>query len=151
LKLFKKTFFNKNNEQYGLSYSDADQERYMLNKVTKLLENTQFKEFVIASLPDDLEHNNQTIITEFHENIGTIDSQKNISKAQTEAYLIQIFGTIDYINSGNKVPDTDGAKPCLDLPSEFPSDVNYEWYVEKCITMLYEMGYLKRQEQIKFW
>ena len=66
-------------------------------------------------------------------------------------YAKNVIGTIDYINSGNKVPDTDGAQPCLDLPSEFPSDVNYEWYINRCIDMLYDIGYYRRQEQIKFF
>jgi hypothetical protein len=66
-------------------------------------------------------------------------------------YAKNTFGTINYITSGNKVPDSDGAKPCMDLPKEFPDDIDYAWYNKNCIDMLYDMGYLKRQEQIAFF
>lgn len=66
-------------------------------------------------------------------------------------YAKNTIGTIDYINSGNKVPDTDGAKPAMDLPEQFPDDIDYGRYIEKSIEMLFEMGYLKRQEQMKFF
>jgi len=60
-------------------------------------------------------------------------------------------GIIQYVQSGNKVPDTDGAKPCLDMPVDFPSDINYQWYINRCQTILEEIGYIKRPEQLKFF
>jgi hypothetical protein len=66
-------------------------------------------------------------------------------------YAKGIMGTINYIQSGNKVPDTEWAKPCMDLPEQFPTDINYEWYIDKCVDMMYDIGYIKRQEQLKFW
>jgi hypothetical protein len=62
-----------------------------------------------------------------------------------------INGAIHDINSDKKVSTTDGAKPCMDLPEAFPDDINYEWYINKAIEMLFDMGYYKRQEQLKFW
>jgi len=58
---------------------------------------------------------------------------------------------IYYIKSGNKVADTDGCVPCMDLPTEFPNDINYLYYIEKTIEMLYDMAYYKRDKQIKFF
>jgi hypothetical protein len=49
------------------------------------------------------------------------------------------------------VPDSEGAKPCMDLPTEFPTDVDYNRYVKKTLTLLEDCGYLKRQEQLKFF
>lgn len=66
-------------------------------------------------------------------------------------YAKNEFGTINYINSGNKVPDSDGAKPCMDMPETFPEDIDYERYIKKSVDMLYYMGYYRRQEQIKFF
>jgi hypothetical protein len=66
-------------------------------------------------------------------------------------YAKNQFGTINYITSGNKVPDSEGAKPCMDLPDEFPDDIDYNWYVKRSVDMLYDMGYYRRQEQIKFF
>lgn len=60
-------------------------------------------------------------------------------------------GTINYITSNNKVPESDGAKPCMDLPDIFPNDVNHSWYFEKTKVMLEDCGYLKRERQISFF
>jgi hypothetical protein len=66
-------------------------------------------------------------------------------------YARNIVGTINYINSGNKVPDTEGARPCMDLPKSFPDDIDFDYYVNKSIEMLFDIGYYRRQEQIKFF
>ena len=42
--------------------------------------------------------------------------------------------------SGNKVAGSDGARPCMNLPDQFPSDINYEWYVEKTEKFLRNVG-----------
>jgi hypothetical protein len=60
-------------------------------------------------------------------------------------------GTINYVMTNNKVADTDGAKPCMDMPDEFPTDINYDWYIEHATEMLYDVGYLVRQKQIEFF
>jgi hypothetical protein len=62
-----------------------------------------------------------------------------------------IVGTINYISSNNKVPDTEGARPCMDLPNELPSDLNYDWYVAKAMDMLEDIAYLSRPQQLKFF
>lgn len=51
-------------------------------------------------------------------------------------------GCISYVLSGNKVGKTDGARPLMDLPNEFPNDVNYEWYINEAKEMLYDCGRL---------
>lgn len=48
---------------------------------------------------------------------------------------------IIYAKSGNKVSNTSGAKPLMDLPESFPDDVDYEWYVDKTYAMLAKIGY----------
>ena len=53
-------------------------------------------------------------------------------------------GDINYILSNNKVPDSDGAKPLLDLPDEFPTDIDYARYIAITTTMLENIDYLKR-------
>jgi len=50
-------------------------------------------------------------------------------------------GQIIYAKTGNKVPRTDGAKPCMNLPFEFPNDINYDWYIEECYKILEEIGH----------
>lgn len=55
-------------------------------------------------------------------------------------------GCIAYVGSGNKVAKTDGARPLMDLPAEFPDDVNYDWYINEAVKMLYDCGALRKAE-----
>jgi hypothetical protein len=50
-------------------------------------------------------------------------------------------GNIIYAASGKKVPRSDGAKPCMTLPEEFPDDIKYDWYIEEAYKMLDHIGY----------
>ena len=34
----------------------------------------------------------------------------------------------------------------MDLPTEFPDDVNYEWYINEAVDMLYDCGGLRKAE-----
>lgn len=53
-------------------------------------------------------------------------------------------GYIAYVSSGNKVGKTDGARPVMDLPDEFPNDIDYQWYINEAVEMLYDCGRLKK-------
>ncbi len=44
----------------------------------------------------------------------------------------------------NKVPKTDGSKPLMELPDEFPADVNYDWYVAEAKSVLGNIGYAQQ-------
>lgn len=55
-------------------------------------------------------------------------------------------GYIAYVGSGNKVGKTDGARPLMDLPEELPDDINYDWYINEAIEMLYDCGAYKKAE-----
>lgn len=46
---------------------------------------------------------------------------------------------INYIGSGNKVANTDGAKPAMDLPNEMPNDVDYRYYIMEANKILYQL------------
>jgi hypothetical protein len=52
-------------------------------------------------------------------------------------------GDIIYAKTGNKVALTAGAKPCMDLPAEFPDDVDYDKYEADTLRVLRDIGYLK--------
>lgn len=58
-------------------------------------------------------------------------------------------GYIAYMSSGNKVGKTDGARPVMDLPSELPTDINYDWYIKEAVEMLYDCGRFKKAETAK--
>lgn len=82
---------------------------------------------------------------------GAHKNREYLGKVVRWYYSTDIVGTINYISSNNKVPDTEGARPCMDLPNEFPSDLNYDWYIAKATEMLYDMSYLSKPQQLKFF
>lgn len=56
-------------------------------------------------------------------------------------YAIDMEGEIIYAETGKKVPRSEGAKPCMALPDEFPKDINYQWYIQEAEKLLKEIGY----------
>lgn len=46
-----------------------------------------------------------------------------------------------YALNGNKVPMSDGARPLMDLPDEFPYDVDYYRYIQSANQLLKDIGY----------
>ncbi len=60
-------------------------------------------------------------------------------------------GFIAYKKSGNKVAKTDGAKPLMILPDQLPHDIDYKWYIDTAIDMLYDCGKLKKATTAKLF
>ena len=46
-----------------------------------------------------------------------------------------------YAASGNKVTNSTGGVPMMELPEEFPEDLNHETYIAKANKYLEMMGY----------
>lgn len=46
---------------------------------------------------------------------------------------------ITYKKNGNKVPKSDGCKPLMNL-GEFPSDIDYDWYINEAKSILGDLG-----------
>jgi len=66
-------------------------------------------------------------------------------------YSNNTYGTINYIKSGNKVPDSEKGKPAMDLPLTFPDDIAYDIYVAKTTAMLEDMAYYQKAKQLTFF
>lgn len=79
---------------------------------------------------------------------GAHKDREYLGKVVRWAYCNNIVGTINYITSGNKVADTDGAKPFMDLPETFPDDINYQVYIDKSIELCYDIGFIKKSSQM---
>lgn len=58
-------------------------------------------------------------------------------------------GTINYVGSGNKVPRSDGAIACMNLPVDFPNNVDYNWYVKEVEELLMDIGLKERPLVVK--
>jgi hypothetical protein len=56
-------------------------------------------------------------------------------------YGTNAAGAIVYASNGNTVSLSYGAKPCMNLPDEFPDDIDYDWYIRKSDNMLHDLGY----------
>lgn len=50
------------------------------------------------------------------------------------------YSHIEYVKNGNKVGSSDNAMPLMDLPDEFPDDVDHAWYIAEADKMLHEIG-----------
>lgn len=65
-------------------------------------------------------------------------------------YAKGVFGSIHKCN-GDKVNKSEGAKPCMDLPLDFPDDVNYDWYINQAERILSLIGYYKKPETLELF
>ena len=70
------------------------------------------------------------------------DHTEYLGKTVRWYYAKDVTGEIVYAKNGNKVPRSDGAKPCMELPKEFPNDIDYEWYIAFATRQLIEIGAL---------
>jgi hypothetical protein len=81
---------------------------------------------------------------------GAHKNKEYLGKVVRWAYIKGEAGTINYVTTGNKVADTDGAVPFMDFPNEWP-DINYDWYIKKTNEILEEIGYHQRPKQLQFF
>lgn len=55
-------------------------------------------------------------------------------------------GAIHYVLTGNKVPNSDGARPLMQL-GDFPIDLDRDWYVLEALAILKDIGYYETAKQ----
>ena len=72
------------------------------------------------------------------------DEHEYLGKAIRWYYAEGVTGTINYKTSGNNVPRSEGAKPCMELPEKLPNDIDYDWYVNECHDLLMDLGVVRR-------
>src|SRR5690606_21885376 len=78
-------------------------------------------------------------------------AQKNgqyLGKTVRWYYASNEPGYIAYSSSGNKVAETDGAKPLMKLPNSICEDIDYQWYINKANKMLKEIGAINQQDSL---
>lgn len=73
---------------------------------------------------------------------GAVKDDQFLGNSIRWYYATAQTGEIIYASTGNKVPRSDGAKPVMQLPTEFPCDVDHNWYIEEATKILREVGYL---------
>lgn len=82
---------------------------------------------------------------------GAHKNREYLGKVLRWYYVKGELGCIQTVATNNKVADSDGAKPVMDLPEVFPDDINYEWYISHTKGILEDIGYLKKAKQIEFF
>ena len=76
---------------------------------------------------------------------GAIKNGKYLGKV-VRWYMQQgEFGIIEYLKNGNKVPNSEGGFPVMNYDG-LPSDINYQWYHERCLGILKDLGYGRKIE-----
>jgi len=61
------------------------------------------------------------------------------------------YDEISYAANGNKVPKSEGSKPLMDLPTEFPADIDYERYIKITNEMLEDIRFYEPVMQRKLF
>jgi DNA polymerase elongation subunit (family B) len=77
---------------------------------------------------------------------GAHKNGRYLGKVVRWYYSKNEHGTINYILSGNKVPNTESAKPMMDLALSVPEDLNFDYYINETLEMLYDLGYYKPKQ-----
>jgi hypothetical protein len=72
-----------------------------------------------------------------------LETNEYLGKLIRWYYSTEAQGEIISAKTGNKVARTDNAKPLMNLPDEFPTDINYQWYIDEANKILTKVGYLK--------
>lgn len=73
---------------------------------------------------------------------GAVKDGEFLGKTVRWYYAKDIGGEIVYAKNGHKVGRSEGAKPCLQLPEQFPDDIDYDWYVAEGEKMLKKLAAL---------
>lgn len=103
------------------------------------------EQFLINGTPLDVTIQNSADITKFISvrtvKGGAVKDGEYLGKAIRWYYAENESSEIVYALNGNKVPRTEGAKPLMQLPNEFPTDVNHAWYIAEAESILVDIGY----------
>lgn len=82
---------------------------------------------------------------------GAEKNGKYLGKIVRWYYPRNEAGYIAYVETGNKVPKTDGARPVMDLPDRFPTDIDYDWYVKEAQELLCDCGRLFKADSARLF
>lgn len=75
-----------------------------------------------------------------HVNGGAVTNGIFLGKEIRWYYSTGANTEIVYAKSGNLVPRSEGAVPCMDLPATLPEDIDYDWYIREVESLLTDVG-----------
>ncbi len=71
---------------------------------------------------------------------GAVKDDQYLGKAVRWYYALGELGTINYQINGYTVARSEGARPLMDLPGQFPDDVDFDWYIQEARGILHDIG-----------
>lgn len=72
---------------------------------------------------------------------GAVDQHgAYLGKAVRWYYSTEVTGPLRYKVNGYTVARSDGARPMMDLPEQFPSDIDFDWYEREALSVLSDIG-----------
>lgn len=71
---------------------------------------------------------------------GAMKGDTYLGKAVRWYYALGEAGALTYKLNGYTVPRSEGARPLMELPNIFPTDVDYAWYVGEALSILEDVG-----------
>lgn len=80
---------------------------------------------------------------------GAEKEDEYVGKAIRWYYSTTEQGPITYRLTGNNVPETEGAKPLMELTGELPRDLDHEWYIREAYGILQEIGYSRIDPKLR--
>lgn len=73
---------------------------------------------------------------------GAVKDGKYLGVTIRWYYATGQAGEMVAAKTGNKVPRSDGAKPLMDLPTELPTDIDFDWYEVEATRILRDIAYI---------
>jgi hypothetical protein len=108
-------------------------------------------EYLINDIPVEETIRNCTDIRKFvtvrKVNGGAVKDDSYIGKAIRYYHSTATETAIHYQTTGNMVPESMGAVPVMQLPDEFPKDVDLNWYIEQTHAAMFTPGYLNADKK----
>jgi hypothetical protein len=71
---------------------------------------------------------------------GAVKGDEYLGKAVRWYYATGVEGAINYKINGYTVARSEGAKPLMQLPEQFPDDVDLDWYIAETNAILRDIG-----------
>ena len=78
---------------------------------------------------------------------GAVKNGEYLGKTVRWYYAEGETGDIVKALNGNSVSLSEGGKPLMKLPEEFPTDINYLWYIEQAEKILVDIGYAPKTQK----
>lgn len=74
------------------------------------------------------------------------DNTEFVGKVVRWYYGKDVPGELVYASSGNRVPRSEGAVPCMVLPDALPDDVDFDWYISEAHSILKDIGVMEKTD-----